>query len=93
MIELFSVNGYGRNGMGYEAIDLYGRMPTTKLDSISHACVLNACSHAGLVDQARSIFDSIEQKSEYIVTTMVCADEETSNEVLCSLCRSIVSVV
>ena len=60
--------------MGIEAIDLYEGMRTTMRDGISYVCVLNACSHAGLVDQARSIFDSIEQKTENIVTTMVCVE-------------------
>ena len=41
--------------MGSEAIDLHRRMPESLRDSVSHICVLNACSHAGLADEARSI--------------------------------------
>ena len=67
----FLVNGYGRNGMGFEAIDLYRKMPENLRNPITHVCVLNACSHAGLVDQARSIFSQIEQKTDQVITTMV----------------------
>lgn len=91
LLELFLVNAYGRNGMGYEAVDLYERMPTSMRDSISHICVLNACSHRGLVDQARAIFDSIEQPTETIVTTMVRAKrEESRQKTFFSSCRLIV---
>jgi pentatricopeptide repeat protein len=59
--------------MGYEAIDVYQRIPENMRDTISHVCVLNACSHSGLVEQARSIFSQIKRKTEEIVTTMVCS--------------------
>jgi pentatricopeptide repeat protein len=72
-IQSFLVNAYGRNGMGYEAIDVYQRIPENMRDTISHVCVLNACSHSGLVEQARSIFSQIKRKTEEIVTTMVCS--------------------
>jgi hypothetical protein len=72
-IQSFLVNAYGRNGMGYEAIDVYQRIPENMRDTISHVCVLNACSHSGLVDQAQSIFSQIKIKPEEIVTTMVCS--------------------
>jgi pentatricopeptide repeat protein len=68
--------------MGYEAIDLYERTPPIIRDGISHICVLNACSHAGLVNEARSIFDTIEQKTENIVTTMVCVRCKATLELL-----------
>ena len=57
------VNAYGRNGMGYEAIDLYQTMPENFRDGISHICVLNACSHSGLIDQAQEIFSKIPRKN------------------------------
>ena len=57
--------------MGFEAIDLYRKMPENLRDSMTHVCVLSACSHAGLVDQGRSIFSQIEQKSAQVITTMV----------------------
>ena len=58
--------------MGYEAVDLYRRMPVVFQNEISHICVLNACSHSGLVNEAHSIFNEIKVKTEKIITTMVC---------------------
>ena len=58
--------------MGLEAISLYRKMPNNLRDDVSHICVLNACSHSGLVDEARSIFDDISNKTEKIVAAMVC---------------------
>ena len=57
--------------MGSQAIDLYRQMPQNLRDEITHVCVLNACSHSGLVDQAKRIFNQIDEKSEIIITTMV----------------------
>jgi pentatricopeptide repeat protein len=68
----FKVSGFGRNGMALEAIKLYRQMPKYLYDEVTHICVLNACSHSGLLDEARSIFNEISTKTENIVTTMVC---------------------
>lgn len=57
--------------MGTEAVTLYRQMPKNLQNSITHICVLNACSHAGLVDEARAIFNQIETKTEHIMSTMV----------------------
>ena len=57
--------------MGTEAVDLYTKIPDKMRDEISHICVLNACSHAGLIDQALHIYERIDVKTEKIVTTMV----------------------
>jgi pentatricopeptide repeat protein len=67
----FSVNAYGRNGMGSDAVALYRQMPEKMRNAVSHVCVLNACSHSGLVDEARTIFDEINIKSERVISTMV----------------------
>jgi PPR repeat len=67
----FSVNAYARNGMGSDAIALYRRMPEKMRDTVSHVCVLNACAHSGLVDEAQAIFNEIDMKSERIISTMV----------------------
>ena len=72
MFMIFLVNSYGRNGMGSEAVDLYGRISTVMRDAVTHVCVLNACSHSGLIDQAQSIFNNIQTKSRYIIGAMVC---------------------
>jgi len=58
--------------MGHEAIDLYRQVPVDFQDEITYICVLNACSHSGLVDEAYSIFDEAKMKTTKIVTTMVC---------------------
>ena len=66
------VNGYGRNGMGTEALDLYHQIPRDMRTGVASVCVLNACSHSGLIDQAKAVFDSIEYKNESIIGVMVC---------------------
>ncbi|CAF1152655.1 unnamed protein product [Adineta ricciae] len=65
------INAYGLNGMGYDAIQLYHRIPMEMRDAKTHVCVLNACSHSGLVNECRSIFATIPNKNHYIYTTMV----------------------
>ncbi len=65
------MNAFGLNGMGIQAIELYHQIPEEFLDEVTNICILNACSHSGLVDQARSIFENIQIKTEIIFTTMV----------------------
>ena len=65
------VNAYGLNGMGTQAIEIYHQMPTELINEGTHMCILNACSHSGLVDQARSIFQNIPKKTDKIYTAMV----------------------
>ena len=57
--------------MGVQAIKLYNQVPSELIVEATHVCVLNACSHSGLVDEARSIFRNIEIKRESIYATMV----------------------
>ncbi|CAF2080282.1 unnamed protein product, partial [Rotaria magnacalcarata] len=64
-------NSYGLNGMGDEAVKLFYQMPKESIDHLTYICVLNACSHSGLVDVARSIFNNIQTKTEIIYTTMI----------------------
>ena len=64
--------------MGHEAIQLYRRMPVGMKDERANVCVLNACSHSGLVDECRSIFAKIPAKSNYIYTAMVTKSILTS---------------
>jgi pentatricopeptide repeat protein len=68
---LFEVNSYGLNGMGLEAVELFSKIPKKMLNERTYICVLNACSHSGLVDQAKKIFENIPDKTEFIYTTMV----------------------
>lgn len=58
--------------MGLEAIELYRQMPCNLHNDVSHICVLNACSHSGLLDQAQLIFNEITLKTEKINVIMVC---------------------
>ena len=65
------VNAYGQNGMGRRAVDLYKEMSSRMRNDIADLCVLNACSHSGLVNEARAIFNAISTKTEKITTAMV----------------------
>ena len=69
--ELILVNAFGRNGMGIEAVQLYQQTPEDLRDQVTHICVLNACSHSALVDEARRIFNEIKMKNELVITVMV----------------------
>ncbi|CAF5135898.1 unnamed protein product, partial [Rotaria magnacalcarata] len=53
------INAFGLNGMGSQAAELYREMPNNLRDHVSQICVLNACSHAGLLHEARTIFNEI----------------------------------
>ena len=64
-------SSYGLNGKGSEAVELYRRMPLDLVNERAQMCVLNACSHSGLLDEARSFFTEISTKSEKIYTAMV----------------------
>jgi pentatricopeptide repeat protein len=66
------VNTFGRNGNGLEAVDLYRQISSDLLNEVTHICVLNACSHSGLLNEARSIYNEIDMKTTRITTTMVC---------------------
>jgi len=58
--------------MGLEAINLYRQMPKHLYNEVTHICVLNACSHSGLLDEARSIVNEIPLKTGKIITAVVC---------------------
>ncbi|CAF4979779.1 unnamed protein product, partial [Rotaria sp. Silwood1] len=65
------INAFGLNGMGFEAVNLYKQISIDQCNDITHICVLNACSHSRLFNQARIIFNDIHIKTEKIITTMV----------------------
>nr|ACD54792.1 putative vegetative storage protein-like protein [Philodina roseola] len=67
----WSINAFGLNGQGSRAVDLYMSMPEQMRDQITYTCVLNACSHSGLLNEARSIFEKISPKTLHITTAMV----------------------
>jgi hypothetical protein len=72
-MNLFLVNAYGLNGLGREAVQLYYRIPIEMIDDIINLCVLNACSHSSLINEAREIFKniSLDKRTAKIYTTMV----------------------
>ena len=57
--------------MSIQAIEVYRQMPLELINEVTNICILNACSHAGLVDEARSIFKNIQVKTDRIYSTMV----------------------
>ncbi|CAF1622168.1 unnamed protein product [Adineta ricciae] len=65
------INSYALNGMSMQAIELFSQTPEEFISEATYICVLNGCSHAGLTDQARSIFHVIKLKTERITTVMV----------------------
>ncbi|CAF4979417.1 unnamed protein product, partial [Rotaria sp. Silwood1] len=65
------INAYGLNGLGIKAIELYHKMPVEYINEATYVSVLNACSHSGLIDEARSIFKNIQLKTVKIYTTMI----------------------
>ncbi|CAF1237191.1 unnamed protein product [Adineta steineri] len=67
------INAYGLNGLGREAVQLYYEIPFEIIDDIINLCVLNACSHASLIHEAKEIFKniSVDKRSEKIYTAMI----------------------
>ncbi|XP_043715879.1 pentatricopeptide repeat-containing protein At1g18485 [Telopea speciosissima] len=59
------ITGYGINGCGEEAINLFERMQSEGLkpDGYTYVGILMACSHAGLVEKGLMYF--VEMQSEY----------------------------
>ncbi|KAJ1287373.1 hypothetical protein BS78_02G005100 [Paspalum vaginatum] len=58
------INGYAMHGHSREALEMFGQLRAQGLrpTDITFIGVLNACSHSGLVDQGRRIFESMEQE-------------------------------
>ena len=67
--------------MGADAVALFRRIPPDMIDDKSYVCVLNACSHSGLVDEAREIFSSIPVKSKWHYTAMVVNRSDTFSQI------------
>ena len=55
------IMGYALHGPAEEALSLFGRMvrESEKPNYVAFVAVLTACSHAGLVDEARAYFNSM----------------------------------
>ena len=56
--------GYANHGHCNEAIELFNQMEEseTKLDHLTFTAVLNACSHAGMVELGKSLFQKMQEK-------------------------------
>ncbi|CAF4071142.1 unnamed protein product, partial [Rotaria sp. Silwood1] len=65
------INSYVLNGMGIQAVELYHKMPSEFINEMTNICVLNACSHSGLVSEARLIFKNIQIKTDRIYNTKI----------------------
>ena len=70
MISNLLVNCYGWNGMGTEALKLYRQLPQDLISEVTNVCVVNACSHAGLVAEARVTFHKIQNKTSSLYGAM-----------------------
>ncbi|XP_068647133.1 pentatricopeptide repeat-containing protein At3g12770-like [Aristolochia californica] len=58
------LSGYGMHGHGRESLDLFSRMQEegVRPNHITFTCLLSACSHAGLVEEGRKLFDDMGKK-------------------------------
>ncbi|RVW43424.1 Pentatricopeptide repeat-containing protein, chloroplastic [Vitis vinifera] len=56
------INGYARNGMGREGLEMLEIMAKQGLkpDRVTFLCALTGCSHSGLVEEGRSVFNSMK---------------------------------
>ncbi|XP_058102099.1 pentatricopeptide repeat-containing protein At3g16610-like [Magnolia sinica] len=60
------IKGYGWNGNGNEAVDLFRLMKETgtRPNHITFVAILTACSHAGFVEEGRKAFKSMKEEYE-----------------------------
>ena len=78
------VNAYGLNGKGEEAIQLFNRTPLEMIDNWIYICVLNACSHSGLIKEGEKIFNMIPQEKRTVqVYTSIVSDTSSWVEFVC----------
>ena len=64
--------------MGIAAVELFHEIPANMVNDWINVCVLNACSHSALINEARQIFQNIpkDKRTEKIYTAMA---RESSN--------------
>ncbi|GLU03100.1 hypothetical protein SLE2022_203180 [Rubroshorea leprosula] len=53
------INGFARNGMGREAVNMLESMIQKDLipDKVTFLCALNGCNHSGLVEEGKMVFN------------------------------------
>ena len=56
------INGYAQNGMGRECLEMLNAMIQRGLkpDEVTFLSVLTGCNHSGLVEEGRTVFDSMK---------------------------------
>ena len=62
------IAGYAQNGNGKEALELFQQMQQegVKPNSVTFVALLNACSHAGLVDEALHYFNAMNDQYQVL---------------------------
>ncbi|GMH19547.1 hypothetical protein Nepgr_021388 [Nepenthes gracilis] len=58
------IDGYGKNGRSSKALEMFNRMQRqnpTKPNYVTFLSILSACAHAGLIDEGKYIFESMEK--------------------------------
>ena len=65
------ISGYAQHGQGHKALECFERMQTEGLspDEITFVCVLSACSHSGLLNEAKIVFQNMTR--EFSITPNV----------------------
>ncbi|PON76477.1 DYW domain containing protein [Parasponia andersonii] len=55
------ITGYGKHGLGKEAISLFNKMQQDNIepDSVAYLAVLSACSHSGLIEEGQEFFSRL----------------------------------
>ncbi|CAF1496416.1 unnamed protein product [Adineta ricciae] len=73
MSSISIVNAYDWNRRGKEAIELLSQVSMKTINDQIHVCVLNACSHLGLIKESEEIFYGIpyDKRTEKIYAAMV----------------------
>eukprot|EP00250_Pteridium_aquilinum_P020378 c24792_g8_i1 orf=2-454(+) len=58
------ITGYAQQGQDEQALNCFDRMQCERIlpDKVTFACVLNACSHLGLVEDGHNYFVSMSAK-------------------------------
>ncbi|KAK1321329.1 Pentatricopeptide repeat-containing protein [Acorus calamus] len=65
------IDGYGMHGIGRKAIELFEEMRKERLikpNEVTFLCVLSACSHSGLVEEAERYFKLMRDEYELELT-------------------------
>jgi pentatricopeptide repeat protein len=65
------ISAHGNHGHGMEALKLFAQMQREAIlpNEITVVCVLNACSHSGLVREAIELFDTMESRFQVVPTS------------------------